>query len=473
MKPMLTSRRICIEVAGWKRMKILIKTIAVIALTMPYAPLPAMQYAQEPESIGKEIVTQLVARHFNDVESNFDDRMQAALPQDKLSAVWDSIIGKVGPFHRIVRTEVAVQQGVQVVIVTCEFEHAALDAKIAVNSQGRVAGLFFAPAAPQAGQAVSWSAPSYANQAGFHEREVTVGDGRWKLPGTLTLPNGKGPFAAIVLIHGSGPEDQDETTGPNKPFKDLAWGLASRNIAVLRYVKRTKQYGAQFSSTSAFTVKDETIDDADAAVSLLAGMPEIDHSHIYVLGHSLGGMLAPRIAAGNRQIAGIIIAAGNARPLQRLIVEQLKYLANLDGKPTEESKKRIDAAERAQAEIESPLLKPGSVVDLLGVEIPASYFLDLRNYHPAEVAAGLKIPILVLQGGRDYQVTSQDYDLWKAALANDPRASFKVYPALTHLFMSGTGSGPASPADYAIPGHVSKEVIQDVAQWINANSAGK
>jgi dienelactone hydrolase len=472
---MLTSSRISTTLAGWRRRKIHIGIIAAIALAGPYTPLSAMQTnPQDPESIGREIVTQLAARHFSEVELHFDDRMQAALPQEKLATMWDSLLGQAGAFHRIVRAEATEQQGRRVAIVSCEFEHVARNAKIVVNAQGRVAGLFFVPAAAaQAAQAASWSAPSYANPAGFHEREITVVDGQWKLPGTLTLPNGEGPFAAIVMVHGSGPEDQDETIGPNKPFKDLAWGLASQKIAVLRYVKRTKEYGAQSSSTAAYTVKDETIADAYAAVALLASLPEIDRHHVYVLGHSLGGMLAPRIAAGDCQVAGIIIAAGTARPLQRVIVEQLKYLTNLHGEATEESRKQIAAAERAEAEIEDPALKFTSTVNLLGAEMPASYFLDLRVYHPGEVAAGLKIPILVLQGGRDYQVTDQDYDLWKAALARNPRASFRFYPALTHLFMSGTGSGPASPSDYAVPGHVSTQVVHDIVMWVNGESASK
>ncbi|MEO8725157.1 MAG: alpha/beta fold hydrolase [Acidobacteriaceae bacterium] len=451
-------------------MKFFIQLTAAIILAAPFASSSTMQTpTQALESIAKQIVTQLVAHQFKDVELRFDDRMRAALPQEKLSAVWDSLIGQTGPFQRILHTQVGEQKGMQVVNVTCEFQHASLDAKIVLDQQGRVTGLFFAPAAAPQTEESTWSAPSYANQAEFHERDVIVGSGQWKLPGTLTLPNGKGPFPAVVLVQGSGPHDQDETIGPNRPFKDLAWGLASQKIAVLRYVKRTKKYGAQSSATAAFTVNVETVDDADAAVSLLAGEPEIDHNHIYVLGHSLGGMLAPRIAMNDKQVAGIIIAAGTARPLEQVVVQQLKYLAT-QGKVSE---KQIDDAERAQAEIESPSLKPDATVVLLGATIPASYFLDLRNYYPAEAAATLKVPILVLQGGRDYQVTSQDYEIWKAALAKDPRASFKFYPSLMHLFMPGTGSGPGSPADYEVPGHVAHEAIEDIAQWIKRNSAAK
>ncbi len=192
----------------------------------------------------------------------------------------------------------------------------------------------------------------------------------------LTLPNTKTAAPAVVLVHGSGPEDADETIGANKPFADLAYGLASQNIAVLRYVKRTKQYGADSKSDAPFTVKDEVTDDVIAAVSLLSKMPEINKKQIYILGHSLGGMLAPRIAAEDPQIAGIIILAGNARPLEKLVVEQVKYVARLTSTQTPENKKQIDRAEAIAAQVESPSLKPNDMVDFFGAPIPGSYFLD-------------------------------------------------------------------------------------------------
>jgi dienelactone hydrolase len=450
------------------------KTIAVLALLLCSTLLLAQAQKPTPESIASDTVNDLAARRFSTVESRFDDRMQAGLPQEQLAGVWNSVLDKAGPFHRVTGTHVEEQQGYEVVLVACEFKYSSLDVKIVVNSQDRIAGLFFVPHSEQPAAAPSWSAPDYAKPSSFHEREVTVESGSWKLPGTLTIPNDKGPFPAVVLVHGSGPEDQDETIGPNKPFKDLAWGLASQGIAVLRYVKRTKQYGAQSVQPGGeFTVKEEITDDAQAAVALLAAQPEIDHSHIYVLGHSEGGTLAPRIAAGDKQVAGIIIAAGAVRPLQVLIVEQLNYIAGLPGADKEQLKKQIEEAEHAKAQMDDPALKPGTTVSVLGSHLPSSYVLDLRSYHPAEAAAQLSIPILVLQGGRDYQVTSQDYDLWKAALAEDPHATFKFYPDLTHLFMKGQGSGPASPADYSVAGHVSRSVLDDISQWVKSNSSRK
>ena len=438
--------------------------------------LTSTAHAQNFEAIGKELIHQLVARQFDKVEAQFDDQMKAALPASKLPEVWDSIIAQTGPFKSIAGTKSMEKQGLAAVIVTCEFEHATLDAKVYMDPHGMVKGLFFEPASSSSdavADAAEWKAPRYADVDKFHERDTTIVSGRWEMPGVLTLPQVKYPVPAVVLVQGSGPQDQDEPIGPSKPFKDVAWGLASQNIAVLRYVKRTKQYGADSKGEAPFTVKDEVTDDAEAAIALLAKMPEINKKQIYVLGHSLGGMLAPRIAAADSQVAGIIIMAGIARPMEKVVIDQIRYIASLTSAQTPENQKQIERAEAIAAQVESPSLKPDSTVDFFGSPIPGSYFLDLRNYDPVKVAAGLKIPILVLQGGRDYQVTSADFDIWKKELANDPRATFKFYPSYTHLLNPGAGSGPPSPQDYAIPGNVGEDVISDIAHWIKGNMAAK
>ena len=349
-----------------------------------------------------------------------------------------------------------------------------LDARVFMDDQGRVKGLFFEPASAagnQAAPAAEWKTPAYVDTNLFHDRDTNIISGRWELPGVLTLPNTKTAVPAVVLVHGSGPQDADETIGANKPFADLAYGLASKGVAVLRYVKRTKQYGANSKSDAPFTVKDEVTDDVIAAVALLSKMPEINKKRIYILGHSLGGMLAPRIAAEDPEVAGIIIMAGTARPLEEVVVDQVKYIASLTTPQTPANKKQIDRAEEIAAQVESPSLKTSDTVDFFGSPIPGSYFLDLRNYDPVKVAAGLKIRILVLQGGRDYQVTNADYELWQKALAGDPRATFKFYPDYNHLFMPRVGSGAPSPDDYALAGNVSEDVITDIAKWVKANAA--
>jgi hypothetical protein len=207
---------------------------------------------------------------------------------------------------------------------------------------------------------------------------------------------------------------------------------------------------------------------------LLAKRPEVDPRRIFVLGHSLGGMLAPRIAQGDAQVAGLVILAGTTRPLEQVIVEQVKYISGLDGKISPEAQKQIDAAEQSAKEIESPTLAADTKLNILGATVYGSYFLDLRGYHPAELAAQLKIPMLILRGERDYQVTSEDFDGWKKALAGKPEVTLKVYPGLFHLFMpsSSPGTGLGTPADYQKPGHVAEAVIGDITSWVLAQRGG-
>jgi dienelactone hydrolase len=423
------------------------------------AQIPAPTEAKE----ARAILADLAEHHFSAVEQRFDPRVRAALPEEKLAAVWSSIEGQVGKFEAV-RGVVVSGETVKTVTLVCHFERADLDTVLNFNASGQVIGLFFRPH-----EEGHWTAPSYAQPEDFTERPVTVTTGRWHLPGTLTVPKGKGPFPGVVLVQGSGPQDEDETIGPNKPFKDLAWGLASRGIAVLRYVKRTKQYGAaSIANPATFTVDDETDDDAVSAVALLAHQPEVDPHRVFLLGHSLGATMAPRVAKGDPQIAGIIVMAGAVTPIEKLALDQVKTIMAREHAPAATAQKQIATLEAEVKEIESPNLKPGTMVKFLGAEIPSSYWLNLRGYHPDRVAATLHIPILVLQGGRDYQVPPSDFAIWKKTLAGHKNVTFDLFPDLNHLFISGTG--PSTPAEYFQPGHVAEPVITEIASWVQASS---
>ncbi len=447
----------------WKR--------ALAAIAVPAFFLLGSLPAQDLQRQARAIATDLFAHQFEKVTPQFNERMAVGLPSAKLAGMIDDLLSKTGPLRSITGTRTEEVQGFRVVFVTCQFEKASLDLRLAFDAEGKVAGMFFAPSTPVGASPPKevWSAPDYAAPGTFREREFVVESGKYQLPGTLTLPQGPGPFPAVVLVHGSGPQDRDETIGPNKPFKDLAWGLAARGVAVLRYTKRTLRM-AETKETlpPVFTVNEETVDDARAAVALLSKTEGINPQRIYVLGHSLGGMLAPRIAEGDGHIAGLILMAGSTRPLEQSILEQLKYLAGLPGTNAEAAEKQIQAVTAAAREIQDPDLTPTATINLLGSRIPGSYFLDLRGYHPAETAARLKIAMLVLQGGRDYQVTIKDFEGWKAALQARPGVTFQVYPGLTHLFMPSLapGDGPGTPQDYARLGHVDASVVTDIAGWI-------
>jgi hypothetical protein len=316
--------------------------------------------------------------------------------------------------------------------------------------------------------------PAYADPAKFEETEVTVGSGEWALPGTLTMPKGKGPVPGLVLVHGSGPNDRDESLGPNKPFQDLAWGLASRGIAVLRYDKRSKVYGKKILADpkleATMTVKDETIDDALAAAALLKKAKGVNGKKVFILGHNLGGFLMPKIALAAKplKIAGFISLAGLTRPLEDTILRQMTYIYGLAGAGvSEDDKKKLEGFKADVARIKAlTYADKGSTTKILGA-MPA-YWLDIRGYYPPGLARTVKEPMLILQGGRDYQVTSEDLENWKKALAGRKDVEFRLYPDLNHLFFEG--QGVITPLEYVQKhGSVATDVVDDIMRWIRRN----
>jgi dienelactone hydrolase len=323
----------------------------------------------------------------------------------------------------------------------------------------QVAGLFLRPL--EAPLPKVWQQPAYSKPDTFAQREVTIGSDEWKLGGTFTVPAGKGPFPGVVLVHGPGPNDRDEEVYSNRVFRDLAEGLASRGIAVLRYDKRSLTYGNKMGDM-AFTIEQDTVADAVLAIGVMRSQPEVAANRIFLLGHSLGGYAAPRIAARDGKLAGVIFFAANARPIEDVALAQNEYIASMNGNPAPQVQQRLDAFKAEVARVKD--LQPGVAPPQILMGLPGVYLLDLKGYDPVAQAKQLKIPLLFLQGGRDFQVTSKDLGMWKAGLADRGNAAFKEYPALNHLFMSGEGK-PA-PSDYLKQGNVDPAVIVDIATWI-------
>ncbi len=416
---------------------------------------------------GREFVQLLADGRFSNATARFDDTMKKAMSTAQLEQMWQTLIRQKGSFQGIVGAQRGQKGGYDLVDVTCEFANGKLNLQVVFDSAGRVSGLWIQPATDGASAVTpEYTPPAYVQRDRFEEKEITVGQGgEWALPGTLTIPKGKGPFPAVVLVHGSGPNGRDETLGPNKPFRDIAWGLASKGIAVLRYDKRTKVHAPRMAGmVDTLTVKEEVIDDALAAVALARKSDRIDTNKVFVLGHSLGGMVAPRIGKADPKIAGLIVLAGPTRPFEDIILEQMTYIYSLQGTMSAEAKKEIEKLKQQVANVKSPKLTPKTPASTLPLGVPAPYWLDLRGYQPAEMARSLMQTMLILQGGRDYQVTEADFKDWKAALSSRKDVTFKLYPDLNHLFM--TGKGKAVPAEYNNPGFVSETVVNDVANWI-------
>ncbi len=442
--------------------------LAVVWMAVLVAALPLDAASGQESGAGPDLavsaerfVARLEQGDFSGAVQPFDETMTKAMPPEKLEGAWKSVVAQAGPLKRRVGVRVAKVPKYHVAVVTCEFEKSTLDVKVVYDGEGKITGLWFAPSA----SAAKYEPPPYAKQDSFEEKEVSFGSWLWTLPGTLTLPQGNGPFPAVVLVHGSGPNDRDETIGPNKPFRDLAWGLASRGIVVFRYEKRTKQHGLKLAVIkSRITVKQETIDDALAAVALLRKTERVDPKRVFVLGHSLGGMLVPRIAARDPQIAGFILFAATSRPLEDVLLAQRRWLFMLDGDLSEEDESQLQKIEEQVGRVKDPQLSPETPPADLPLGVHPAYWLDLRGYDPPEAAKGLKQPMLVLQGQRDYQVTMEDFNRWRETLSSRENVQFTLYPKCNHLFVEGEGQ--STPAEYQTPGNVARPVVDDIADWI-------
>lgn len=309
--------------------------------------------------------------------------------------------------------------------------------------------------------------PAYIVPEAFTEQAITIDNGDWSLPATLALPLGEGPFPAVVIVHGSGPIDRDGTLGQMKPYRDIAQGLASRGIAVLRYDKRTFAYQERMleEMPTDFTIDDEYTDDALAAVAALRTLDIIDPERIFIAGHSQGGTLGPRIAARDPALAGLILLAAGARPFEVVIQDQVDYIVSLDPAAAGGLSGLLALAEALQA------IRAGAdPAEALGNDQQVAYWMSLLEYDPLATLEGLRLPVLVLQGERDYQATMEDFALWRSALANNEDATFISYPTLNHTFTAvGDLDRLAIPSDYALPGFVDIALIDDMSAWIAAH----
>ena len=420
-----------------------------IAWVLLLIAVPAAM-AQSPEDRAREALNQVLTGKCDAFYAQFSPEMKKAISLETYTTQVGQLMTSLGKPLSQDPPQTRHAGDLVTVTIPVHWAVATLNFIVSWNAAGEIQGTWFRP--PET-KAPAYETAPYSRPDSFTAHEVTVGEDQWKLPGTLTIPKGKGPWPAVVLVHGSGPNDRDEAVGGVRVFRDLAEGLSSRGIAVLRYDKRTKVHPHECASDPDFTMTRETVDDAVRAAALLRTEDDIDPHRIYVLGHSQGGYMMPRIMQADPRLAGVIIMAGSVRPLEELIVEQFEYIFSLKGQLSEAQRAQLDAIRK----------DPWKALPGAG----AKYKEDLKDYHPAALAAESAEPMLILQGERDYQVSMQDFQLWKAGLKDKKNVTMHSYPQLNHLFVAGEGK--STPEEYEKTGHVSGQVIDDIAQWIHAS----
>ncbi|HTB07774.1 MAG TPA: DUF3887 domain-containing protein [Bacteroidia bacterium] len=431
----------------------------IVFILLPFSQL----FAQEiHKQTSLDFLTLMNNAQYQQAFAMFDTVVKSNVTEYYFETSWQTAMKQLGTMkdYKFNREETSMPY--QITYITCNFDLSPLDLKLVFNNNNKIVGFYFVPPSDPK---YKYAPPAYDKPELYNEKEILVITGKYRMPGTLILPVGVTKPPVVILVHGSGPSDMDESVGPNKIFRDMAVGLAAQGIATIRYQKRTRIYGRMIvEAPIQATVQDETIDDVISAVKLACQLPDVDSNRIYILGHSLGAMLAPRIAEECPKIKKVIMMAGNARSLLDILPEQMKYLESIDSANIagENEKAKWD---KEITVAKSDDLKPNTPDSLLPFKMDAMYWIDLNHYDQVKTAEGLTVPVLIMQGERDYQVTMTDFNLWKESLSTKPNVEFKSYPKLNHLFIEGVGK--SVPAEYKKPGNVPDYVINDLANWIN------
>ena len=350
-------------------------------------------------------------------------------------------------------------RGIKAFFIPCKFSAMAVDIVLPVQD-GLIAGLSTA----------AYSGGKETEEAGndaFDSIELALPvPSLGELPGILTVPKGEGPFPAVVLIHGSGSSDRDETVGNLKPFRDIAEGLAAQGIAVYRFDKRSYVFGTEMATDRTITLESESIEDAVNAVQMLAAQEKINPERILVLGHSLGGNAIPAIARALKEApvkaCGFIMMAASPRPLDVLVREQYDFLYSLMPEVTEEQQAEKDAVFAELDKLKDP---DALAEDEKVMGVGTAYWKWLADYDILQAAEEITQPVLLLQGEEDYQTTMADFGIWKEALGEKENWQLKSYPGLTHPFTAGRKT--EGSAAYMKDEKTDAQVILDIAEFVN------
>ena len=407
--------------------------------------------------IADQLVDYLRSESYVKLEFMFNYELKKKLSRSKLKNKLAPIIEKYGgldsvlDLHTVVRAE-------------NKFHHQGItlgkkrfDIVFTLDSNKEVSSFRLAPYSmrPQ------WEIPEYANPKLFELVPVKIGEeGKNPLLGEYTYATKQLKKIFVVMVHGSGPNDMDESLGPNKLFKDLAYGLGSHGISGIRYNKRTYDYPSMMQkSLNSITIDDIVTDDA---VKAIKKAKSLGADQVFLLGHSLGGHLAPKIAQ-KEKVDGVILMAANRSPLEELIMPQVEYIMEND------SNSSINELEYNALKYQIKNLKKGdydsSSIGTLPFGLPGSFWKSMEDYQPRKIAKKQDIPYLILNGERDYQVTPKEAKKWRDGSKHEQSKTI-IYENLNHMFYSGKGK--ILPAEYQEKGHLNEKVLMDIIKWIQS-----
>ena len=303
----------------------------------------------------------------------------------------------------------------------------------------------------------------------IREKIIIGKDTKYPLKGMLTLPSGaERPVPAVVFVHGSGASNMDEKVGKLTPFKDLADGLAESGIASARYDKRTFAHAFKLLREKDITVKTETIEDAILATEMLKNDPRIDRENIFIIGHSMGAMLAPRIDDKGGNYKGLIMMAGSPRKLEEIMIDQMEDLVRSSKGLVQKIMKKQHAKFSAMFDGMYDLSDDDAKRKRIGGGATLYYFKEMGEHSAPEYLSKTKKPMLFMQGEKDFQATvERDFNAYKQLLSDRDNVEFRLYDNLNHAFVPSVhGNIMLAKQEYGVEQHIGQEVISDIAEWI-------
>lgn len=344
--------------------------------------------------------------------------------------------------------------------LTLESAEGQREVYVQVNllSDARITGYEVDHAMTEVGEVQVYPPPPYAELDAFEESDVSVGQAPWELGGVLTIPHGSGPFPAAVLLGGG---DRDGTGATTKLTRDLAWGMASKGVATVRIDRRTSAHALAAARQPVFTIDEELVDDALAAIELLRRTPRIDPARIYIFGGSHGGFAAPRVAQRDPNVAGLIIANSPSGKLSDFIWRHVRHKARLDGEVTENEERYIRATDAQAAALNAWL--SGREVPL-DISVHRGFYGHLGMYSPAAVASDLPIRLFILAVEWDRIVPPEDAETWIEQLRPRRHVAFRLYRGHNHALRDVSNLTEPDPMP---GGHMSRQVVADIAAWIH------
>lgn len=363
--------------------------------------------------IVSKVVESLVNQEIDAVRESFDDTLAEKLTEARLKAAWKQVEGIVGDYAK---TDPPVKITEGTYESTVSYSRFALIVRVSLDSKGKVSGLFMRPVPLKS------SSPA-SDPKGSRTLKIQRGD--LTIEGTLLLPKASnaGAMPLAILHSGSGPTDRDgnQSLFRNDSLKKLAQELSEKGIATFRFDKRGSGVTGMAGEESKLKLQ-TYVDDLKAVVQKLRALTEPDFASVTLIGHSEGAQVC-MLAAGSSEVDRVISIAGSGRPLNELLQSQLK------GKLSPELEKQSDAI---LAELVTERLVDDVPQALSGLYRPSvqPFLISCFQAKPSDLAAALKVPMLIVQGDKDIQVAVEDA---KRLLQAQPKAELKLFPGMNHV----------------------------------------